>query len=79
MSPNRPSNTFSHCTKVLHRTRRGAASLRYIPAPPPPPGVRVPWLMFAGYVPLASQSRYPITVYSVANYRPHLSHFWANM
>ena len=34
---------------------------------------------FAGYVPLASQSLYPIIVYSVANYRPHLSHFWANM
>ena len=32
-----------------------------------------------GYVPLASQSPYPIIVYSVANYRPHLSHFWANM
>ena len=30
--------------------------------------------IFAGYVPLASQSPY-----SVANYRPHLSHFWANM
>ena len=26
---------------------------------------------FAGYVPLASQSPYPIIVYSVANYRPH--------
>ena len=35
-------------------------------------------LIFAGYVPLASQSPYPIIVYSVANYRPHLSHFWAN-
>ena len=36
-------------------------------------------LIFAGYVPLASQSLYPIIVYSVANYRPYLSHFWANM
>ena len=36
-------------------------------------------LTFAGYVPLASQSPYPIIVYSVANYRPHLSHFWVNM
>ena len=36
-------------------------------------------LIFAGYMLLASQSPYPITVYSVANYRPHLSHFWANM
>ena len=32
-------------------------------------------LIFAGYVQLASQSPYPIIVYSVANYRPHLSHF----
>ena len=31
--------------------------------------------IFAGYVPLASQSPYPIIVYSVANYRHHLSHF----
>ena len=29
-------------------------------------------LIFAGYVPLASQRPYPIIVYSVANYRPHL-------
>ena len=43
-------------------------------------GVRgVLGLIFAGYVPLASQSPYPIIVYSVANCRPHLSHFWANM
>ena len=34
---------------------------------------------FAGYVPLASQSPYPIIVYSVANYRPHRSYFWANV
>ena len=32
--------------------------------------------VFAGYVPLTSQSPHPIIVYSVANYRPHLSHFW---
>ena len=36
-------------------------------------------LIFAWYVPLASQSTYTIIVYSVAHYRPHLSHFWANM
>ena len=36
-------------------------------------------LIFARYVLLASQSPYPIIVYSVANYIPHLSHFWANM
>ena len=32
-------------------------------------------LIFAGDVPLASQSPYPITVYFVASCRPHLSHF----
>ena len=31
-----------------------------------------------GYVPLASPNPYPIIVYSVANYRSHVSHFWAN-
>ena len=36
-------------------------------------------LNFAGYVLLASQIPYPVIVYSVANYRPHLSHVWANM
>ena len=36
-------------------------------------------LMFAGYVSLASQSPYSFIVYSVANYRCHLSHFWANV
>ena len=36
-------------------------------------------LVFAGYVPLVSQSPYSIIVYSVANYRPHLSHFWAKV
>ena len=36
-------------------------------------------LIFAGYVPLASQSPYPIRDHSVANYTPHPSHFWANM
>ena len=35
--------------------------------------------IFAGYVRLASQSPYPIIVYSVANYRPHLSQFCGNV
>ena len=34
---------------------------------------------FAGYVPLASQSPFPIIVFFVASYRPHLSHFWENV
>jgi len=40
-----------------------SCKLRSFPALPP-----------GGHVVLASQSPYPITVYSVANYRPHLSH-----
>ena len=32
-------------------------------------------LMFAGYVPLASQSPYPIIVYFLGSYRPHLITF----
>ena len=43
------------------------------------PGGGILRLIVAGYVPLASQIPYPIVVYSVANHRPHLSHFWANM
>ena len=35
-------------------------------------------LIYAGYVPLAYQNPYSIIVYSVAKYRPHLSHFWEN-
>ena len=42
------------------------------------PGKGVLGSIFAGYVPLASQSPFPILVYSVANYRPHLSHFCGN-
>ena len=42
-------------------------------------GREVLGLMFAGYVRLASQSPYPIRVYSVANYIPHLSHFLENV
>ena len=36
-------------------------------------------LTFAGYVPLASQSPYPITVYFLATYRTHFSHFLENV
>ena len=43
----------------------------------PPGGVR--GLILVGYVPLASQSPYPIIVYFVANYMAQLSHFCANM
>ena len=43
------------------------------------PGGRLLGLMFAGYVPLSSPSPYPIMVYFLANYRPHLSHFLENV
>ena len=48
---------------------------------PPPPTRGDPSInfrIFPGYLPLAFQSPYPIIVYSVANYRTHLSLFWAN-
>ena len=38
------------------------------------PGGGVLGSSFAGYVPLASHNPHPIIVYSVASYRPHLSH-----
>ena len=39
----------------------------------------VTWVTFCwGYVPLASRNPYHNIVYSVAKYRPHLSHFWQN-
>ena len=43
------------------------------------PGGGVLGSSFAGYVPLASQNPYPVIVYSVASFRPHLSRFWANV
>ena len=49
------------------------------PDPPPGGGGEVLESGFAGYVPLASQNPHPIIVYSVANYRLHLSHIWANV
>ena len=33
----------------------------------------------ARYVPLASQSPYPIIVYFLTNYRPHFSHYLENV
>ena len=38
-----------------------------------------PGSIFARYVPLASPNPHSIIVYSVANYRPHVSHFWTNI
>ena len=42
-------------------------------------GAGVLGLMFAGYVPLASQSPHPILDCFSANYRPHLSHILENV
>ena len=43
------------------------------------PGGGVLGLMFVGYLPMASQSPYPIIVYFLANYRAHLLHFLQNV
>ena len=43
------------------------------------PGGGVLGSIFAGYVPLSSPKPYPNIVYFEANYRPHVSHFWANI
>ena len=45
----------------------------------PPRGGGVLGSSFAGYVPLAFQNPNAIIVYSVANYRTHLSHFLVNV
>ena len=67
---------------MLHVTRLAAVVLTSSVSKPntfsygnPPGGGGVLGFMFAGYVPLASQSPYPIIVYFWANYRDHLSHF----
>ena len=77
-----PSETFDHWswserTWITdpgpdHLTKHTLGNYRWIPREG---GLR---LTFFGYVPLASQSPYSIRVYAVANYRLHLSHFWAN-
>ena len=91
---NRTSLSSVTCSLTGAYYRLNAFSFRFpvilsvildISTPPPPHRgeggggvVGVLGLIFAGYVPLASQIPYPIIVYFVANYRPHLSHFSAN-
>ena len=58
-----------------HAHRKQKLGLKNYTAPGKGGGRGVPGLNFAGYVPLASKSPYPIIAYSVANYRPYLSHF----
>ena len=70
---------------LINKSAHTAVSPRYSPiakdvsCPVRVGGGGVLGIIFALYVPLDSQSRYSIIVYSVANYRPQLSHFWANM
>ena len=70
---------------LINKPAHTAVSPRYSPiakdvsCPVRGGGGGVLGIIFALYVPLDSQSRYSIIVYSVANYRPQLSHFWANM
>ena len=60
--------------KILNKALVYTGRLR-----PEVPGGGLLRLIFARYVPLGSQSPDPIIVYSVASYRPHLSHFCAKM
>ena len=39
----------------------------------------VAWVNFCWVCATCLSEPFPIIVYSVANYRPHLSHFWTNM
>ena len=61
--------------KILNKALVYTGRLR----PEVPGGGGLLRLIFARYVPLGSQSPNPIKVYSVASYRPHLSHFCAKM
>ena len=47
----------------------------YLPQPNP---ALLGSISIVRYGPLASHNPYPIIVYSMANYGPHLSRFWAN-
>ena len=74
---------MSYCTKIIAANRIAISCLVLTQTSNELPGAGegggVLGSGFAGYVPLASQNPHPIIVYSVANYRPHLSHFWANV
>ena len=59
--------------------KRSKADFTVAAVSSPAGGGGVLGLMFAGYVPLASQSPYPIIVYFLAYYIQHLSHFLENV
>ena len=69
-----PLHTVRRC--IVRATGKGHLTDRYMT---PPGGGGLLGLIFAGCVSVASQSPYPIIVYSVAKYRTHLSHFWENV
>ena len=68
MSSSRSHNLFGTCSPAVVTLTRSPGKVGE--------GVLL-GLIFAGYVPLASQGPYPIIVYSVVNYRPLLNRFWA--
>ena len=63
--------------KIVNRSFQRKECCSAAPVPNPGGG-GVLGSIFAGFVPLASPNPYPIIVYSVTNYRPHVSHLWAN-
>ena len=67
----------AECKRILLQFALGYSKPICLRRPQRPGGLL--GLMFAGYVPLASQSPHPILVYFLANYRPHLSHFLENV
>ena len=65
-------------TSPLKKEKNHMVALKVLPLNKMPGGGAV-GSGFAGCVLLASQNPHPILVYSVANYRPHLNHFWASI
>ena len=68
MSSSRSHDLLGTCSPAVATLTRSPGKVR---------GGVLLGLIFARYVPLASQSSYLIIVYSVANYRPLHNHFWA--
>ena len=64
-----PSTSFWHTSAALQQWKQMYCN----------PGRGVLGSICTGNMPLASPNSYPIIVYSVANCRPHVSHFWANI
>ena len=71
MSVERYSRCNISVSELRACTQKGKVRVKKLPGPGVGGG-GVLGLNFAGYVPL-------IIAYSVASYRPYVSHFWANM